>query len=120
MAKIFALEKEYKIKRKIRLKLDKIEKFLIWSVSQDQIAVKAFLNTIQPIRRSVLGFTKLTRLLTYLTGKTEWRWTESKELAFQILWHRYTTKAIIFRSDFILLVNLYSNTSNFEAEYYIT
>ena len=44
--KIFALGKEHKIGGKIRLKLDKIGKILLWLVPQDQILVKAFLRTI--------------------------------------------------------------------------
>ena len=71
MTKIFILGKEHKIGKRIRLKPDKIEKILTWLVPQDQIAVRAFLSTIQSICHCVLGFTKLTRPLTYLTGKVK-------------------------------------------------
>ena len=46
MTKIFTLGEEHEISRKVRLKLDKIEKILIWPVPQDQIMVRAFLRTI--------------------------------------------------------------------------
>ena len=71
MTKIFALEKEYEIEEKIRLKLDKIEKILTWPVSQDQTVVTVFLDTIQLIWHWVLGFPELTYFLTYLIGKIE-------------------------------------------------
>lgn len=44
MTKIFALEKEHKIDKKVRLKSNKIEKIFTWPVLHDQIAVKAFLG----------------------------------------------------------------------------
>ncbi len=71
MTKIFALRKEHEIGRKIRLKLDKIEKIFTWPISQDQTAVKAFLGTIQSIRQWVLDFTELARPLIQLTRKVE-------------------------------------------------
>ena len=46
MIKIFALEEEHKIGGRVRLKPDKIEKILTWPVPQDQIAIKAFFETI--------------------------------------------------------------------------
>ena len=46
MTKIFALGEEYEICRRVKLKLDKIEKVFIWPVSQDQIVLKVFLGTI--------------------------------------------------------------------------
>ena len=51
MTKIFALGEEHEIGGRIRLKSDKIEKILTWPVPQDQTAVRAFLGTIQSIRR---------------------------------------------------------------------
>ena len=44
----------------------------------------------------------------------------SKKLAFQILHWVCAIKATIFRWDFTLLVDLYLDTSNFAASYYIT
>ena len=49
MTKIFILEEEYEIGKRVRLKPDKIEKILIWLVSQDQTAIKAFFGAIQLI-----------------------------------------------------------------------
>lgn len=119
MTKIFALKKEYEIRGKIKLRSDKIEKILTWPIPQNQIVVRVFLDTIQSIRCQVLGFTELMRPLTYLIGKKEWRWTESEEVIFQILCHVYVTKIAMFGWDLTLPVNLYSDTSNFVAEYYI-
>lgn len=50
ITKIFILGEEYKIGTKIILKSDKIKKILTWPISQDQIAVRAFLGIIQSIR----------------------------------------------------------------------
>lgn len=47
MTKIFILGEEYKISKKVQLKPDKIEKILSWSISQDQIAIRVFFDTIQ-------------------------------------------------------------------------
>ena len=46
MVKIFVLEKEHNRRGRIRLKSDKIEKILIWPLSQDHIVIRAFLGTI--------------------------------------------------------------------------
>lgn len=46
MTKILVLTKEYKIRKKIRLKTDKIEKSFIWRISQEQRVMKSFLGTI--------------------------------------------------------------------------
>ena len=62
----------------------------------------------------------MTRPLTRLTGKVEWRWTESEELAFQILRRVCATKAAMFGWDPKLPVDLYSDASNFAAGCYIT
>ena len=71
MTKIFALGEEYEIGGRVKLKSDKIDKILTWPIPQNQTAVRVFLETIQSIYHWVLGFTKLTRPLTRLTGKVE-------------------------------------------------
>ena len=43
---IFVFRKEHEIGERIRLKSEKIEKIFAGPVSQDQIAVSAFLHTI--------------------------------------------------------------------------
>ena len=85
MTKIFALGEEHEIDERVRLKPDKIEKIPTWSVPQDQTAVGAFLGIIQSTCCWVLSFNELTRPLAHFIGKIEWRWSESEELAFQIL-----------------------------------
>lgn len=47
--KIFALRKEYKIAKRVKLKLDIIENILIWLLPKNQIVIKTFLDTIQYI-----------------------------------------------------------------------
>lgn len=59
MTKIFAFGKEYKIEEKVMLKPDKIKKILIWLVSYNQTAVKAFLGIIQLIKHWIFRFTEL-------------------------------------------------------------
>lgn len=76
ITKIFALGEEHETGGRVRLKPDKIEKILNWPVFQDQTRVRAFLGTIQSTRR-----------------KVEWKWTESEELAFQILCRVYATNS---------------------------
>ena len=120
MTKIFTLREEHKIDGRVGLKPDKIEKILTWSVPQDQIAIRAFLGTIQPTRRWFLDFTKVTHPLTRFIGKVEWRWSESKKLKFQILYRVCATKAAMFRWDPALPVDLYLDTSNFAAGCYIS
>lgn len=51
MTKIFALGKEDKIDKKVKLKPNKIKKIFICPISQDQTEVKAFFKTIQSIKR---------------------------------------------------------------------
>lgn len=46
MTKIFTLEEEHEIGRKIRLKLDKIKKIFTWPIPQDQTVVKEFFSII--------------------------------------------------------------------------
>lgn len=73
---IFTLEKKHKIDIRVRLNPDKIQKILTQLLSQDSIAIKAILGTIQSTKCQVLGFIELIRYLICLTGKVEQRWSE--------------------------------------------
>lgn len=46
LTKIYALEEEHTIKKRIRLKLNKFEKIMIWPILQDETMVRLFAKTI--------------------------------------------------------------------------
>lgn len=51
MIKTFALKEEHKIDIRKKLKSDKIAKIFIWSIPENQIAVRKLFGIIQPIRK---------------------------------------------------------------------
>ena len=66
------------------------------------------------------NFTELARLLNRLIRNVEWRWSESKQLSFNIIRIKCATQAAMYRADFLLVFHFYSDVSGFRAELVIT
>jgi len=98
----------------------RVAKIARWPIPSDQSGVRAFLGTVGITRRWVKNFAELSRPLTRLTGKVEWRWTVSEQLSFEIIRIKCATRASMHGIDLILVVHFYTDASGFGAGMVIT
>ena len=96
------------------------EKIARWSVSIDAIEVRAFIESINIIRRWVKNFMKIFRSLTKLMRKVTWKWIESKQLFFEIVRMKCATAMHMHEIDFSKSFHFYTDASDFESELIVT
>lgn len=99
---------------------DRIKKITTWPVPSDQSGVRAFLGVVGITRRWVKNFAEVSRPLTRLTGKVEWRWTLSEQLAFEVLKIKCATRTSMHGIDLNLVVHFYTDASGFAGGLAIT
>ena len=80
-----ALGVQHFIGGKMQVFQDRVRKITDFPVPVDKTRVRAFLRTIGITHRWVPNFSEISRPLSRLTGKVEWQWTASEQLAFDIL-----------------------------------
>lgn len=99
---------------------DRVAKIARWPVPKDQTGVRGFLGAVGITRRWIKNFAELSRPLTRLTGKVDWRWTQSEQLSFEIIQIKSTTRASMHGIDLSLTVHFYTDASGFAAGMVIT
>lgn len=99
---------------------DRIAKIVRWPAPLDQSGVRAFLGTVGITRRWIKNFAEIARPLSRLTGKVEWRWTGSEQLAFEILKIKCATRSAMHGIDLRLPVHFYTDASGFAGGMVIT
>ncbi len=99
---------------------DRIAKIMKWKVPSDQSGVRGFLGTIGITKRWVKNFAELSRPLTRLTGKVEWRWGGSEQLSFEILQIKCTTTTSMHGIDLRFVVHFYTDASGSGAGLAVT
>jgi translation initiation factor 2 alpha subunit (eIF-2alpha) len=57
----------------VKILKNRIKKIAKWSVSMNQINVRAFIEAVEIIKRWIRNFAELVRSLTRLTDKMNWR-----------------------------------------------
>ena len=78
---------------------DRVRKITDFPVPIDKTGIRAFLGTVGITHRWVPNFSEISRLLTRLTGKVDWRWTASEQLAFDILKIKCATASMVHGYD---------------------
>lgn len=78
------------------------------------------MGTIGITHKWIPNFSEIGRLLTRLTGKMDWRWTASEQLALDILRIKCATVTIMYDYNYSLHVYFYTNVSKYECELIIT
>ena len=99
---------------------DRIAKIAQWPAPIDQTGVRAFLGTVGITRRWIKNFAEIARPLSRLTGKVEWQWTGSEQLAFDILKIKCATRSAMHGIDLRLPVHFYTDASGFAGGLVIT
>ena len=117
---VHALGEDHEVGGRTTIKPARADRILNWPTPMDQTGVRSFLGAVQPTRRWVKSFAEVARPLTRLTGKVEWQWTASKNLAFEILRKQCATKAAMFGWDPQMAVHLYSDASTYAAGGFIS
>lgn len=87
---------------------------------QNPTGVRAFLGTIGITRRWIPNFSELSRPLSRLTGKVDWRWFAAEQLSFDLLKIKSTTMASMYGYDPSLPVHFYTDASGFAGGLAIT
>ena len=120
MTQIKALGQMHKIGGVLNIKQEAIDIIKNWPRPQDPTNVRSFMGTILPTRKWVKGFGEIARPLNRLQGKVEWRWTESEELAFQVLRKLCSSVLDMFGHDPEHGVEAYTDASRYGAGIYIS
>ena len=99
---------------------NRVRKIVNFSISANKTKIKTFLDTINIIYRWVLNFSEIERSLIKFIEKTNWRWTVSEQLSFDI----FRIKSFIFSMmhdyDYLFLIHFYSNVSLYDNDLIIT
>jgi hypothetical protein len=104
----------------IKILEDRIKKITKWSVLTDQIGVRAFMGAVGIIRRWIRNFAELARPLARLTGKVDWRWTDSEQLSFEIIRVKATIKSAMHGINLNDEVHFYTDASAYAAGMAVT
>ena len=115
-----ALGMQHHIGGRITILNERIEKIARFPVPEDKTGIRAFLGTIGITRRWVPNFSEISRPLTRLTGRAEWRWTEPEALSFEILKVKCATISSMFGYDYSLPAHFYTDASKYACGLAIT
>ena len=120
VTKLKALDQLHRIDGILNIKQKFIDKIRNWSVLQNVIAIRNFLEIIQFIRRWMLNFDEIARSLQRICeSKIEWRWFESEDLSFQILKRLCFNVMNMFDHDSTLFCEIYIDASAYDENIYI-
>ena len=112
-AEIKALGVKHSLGGHIQILEERISKIANWPVPSDQSGVRGFLGVVGITRRWVKNFAEIVRPLTRLTGKVDWRWTQSEQLSFKILRIKCATRSSMYGIDLSLPVHFYTDASGY-------
>ena len=85
-------------------------------MSSNQSDVRDFLNIVSIIKRWIKNFAKLTKSLTRLIDKIEWRWQQSKQLFFEMLRIKCVTRSNMHDINLCLIVHFYIDVFDFATK----
>ena len=104
----------------VRILEERVARIARWPVPSDQSGVRGFLGAVGITRRWIKNFAELSRPLTRLTGKVDWRWTASEQLSFEIIRIKSASRVGMHGLDLRLAVHFYVDASGFGAGLAIT
>ena len=120
VTKLKAFDQLHRIDEILNIKQKFIDKIRNWSVFQDVIAIRSFLEIIQFIKRWMLNFDEIAKSLQRICeNKIEWRWFEFEDLFFQILKRLCFNVMNMFDHDSILFCEIYIDVSIYDESIYI-
>ena len=118
--KIKCLKQMFKIEDSLNFKQKSINKILFWFVSQNQLEMKRYMNTINITRKWILNFDEIIKSFQRFQSKiVEWKWTKLKDLTF-ITFKKFAINVMnMFDHDSNLFVETYIDVSKWEIDIYI-
>ena len=120
ISKIRALDVNHIVDEKIKIIEKCIKKIVKWLILINVCSVRAFLRFIFIMRQWVKNFAEITRSFTRLTEDTEWKWTESESLFFDLLCIKYTVTVSMYEIDWSIQFHFYSDVSEYVRDLVIT
>lgn len=119
MDQIVALGETHLAGGRIAPKPDRVRTLLDWPQPQNQTEVRALLGTALTIRPWIKNYAEIARPLTQLTGKVEWQWGESEQLAFTLIKNKAATAVLMFGWDSALPIEFYVDASKFAGGLFV-
>lgn len=120
MNKIKALDVKHYVEGKLHVLSSQVETIAKWPESKNVKGVWEFLRAIRITHWWVKNFTEIVRLLNCLTDNVLWRWTQLKQLSFEILQIKCVTKVAMHGIDWSLVIHVYTDASGFTEGLVIT
>ena len=120
ISKIRTLDVNHIIDEEIKIIEKCIRKIVEWSISINVCSVRAFLRFIFIMRQWVKNFAEMIRSFTKLTEDTEWKWTESESLFFDLLHIKCTVTVSMYEIDWSIQFHFYSDVSEYAEDLVIT
>ena len=120
ISKIRTLDVNHIVDEKIKIIEKCIRKIVEWLISINICSVRAFLKFIFIMRQWVKNFAEITRSLIKLTEDTEWKWTESESLFFDLLYIKCTVTVSMHRIDWSIQFHFYSDASEYVRDLVVT
>lgn len=77
--------------------------------------MRAFLNTIDIIKRWVKNYIELSRSLIKLINKIPFKWKSFEQLLFEILKIKCCIKTVMHGINFIIMIYFYLNAFDYET-----
>ena len=120
ISKIRTLDVNHIVDEEIKIIEKCIRKIVEWLISINVCSVRAFLKFIFIIRQWVKNFTEMTKSFIKLTEDTEWKWTESESLFFDLLYIKCTVTVSMHEIDWSIQFHFYSDASEYAEDLIIT
>ena len=92
---------------------DRIKRIATWPTPTDQTGVRSFPGVVGITMRWVRNFAELAGPSSRLTGKVDWRWTQSEQLSFEVLRTKCSTRSAMHGIGLDQAVHLYTDASGF-------
>ena len=120
ISKIRALDVNHIVDEKIKIIEKCIRKIIKWLISINVCSVRAFLRFIFIIKQWIKNFAEMTKSFTKLTEDTEWKWTESESLFFDLLCIKCAVTVSMYEIDWSIQFHFYSDASEYVRDLVIT
>lgn len=96
-----------------RIRPSRTNKILEWPTPTNASDVRKFMGAVQICKRWIRNFTEISRPITRLGGKADWRWTMAEEVSFRIIKNKCAIVVEMFSVDESRPLDAYFDASGF-------
>lgn len=118
--RVTALGVDHHVGGKIHILPSRVETLAKWPEPRNVREVQGFLGAVGITRRWVKNFAEMAQPLNQLTGGVPWRWMQSEQLSFELLWIKCTSNVAMNGIDWSLDTHFYTDASGFAGGLVIT